>query len=36
VTSSRAGIVDALETFATLDAQGNAYLVVINVDPQRA
>jgi alpha-L-arabinofuranosidase len=35
VTSSKGDALDALQTFATLDAQGNAYLVVINVDPLR-
>jgi alpha-N-arabinofuranosidase len=33
VTSSKGDSLDALQTFATLDAQANVYLAVINVDP---
>jgi len=33
--SSKGDSIDALQTFATRDTQGNVYLVVINVDPQR-
>jgi alpha-L-arabinofuranosidase len=35
VSSSKGDSFDALQTYATRDAQGNVYLVVINVDPAR-
>jgi alpha-L-arabinofuranosidase len=35
VTSSKGDSLDALQTYATRDARGNIFLIVINVDPQR-
>jgi alpha-L-arabinofuranosidase len=35
LASSKGDSIDALQTYATRDGQGNVYLVVINVDPQR-
>jgi alpha-N-arabinofuranosidase len=36
VSSSKGDSFDALQTFATRDAQGHVFLVVINADPQHA